>query len=331
MTNTTVSSKTVTPTDTASDAMHSGFYAVGRPTVLVAAPRLAARLGVDLTLVTETFQRTGSFKFRAAYHVASNVEHTEIITASSGNFGQAMACACQLLDKRCTVVMPDNAVQVKVDAVRAYGGRVDLIDTSKITREGRVAELAAKRPDAYVASAYDDPLVIEGNATLGYELAAFARAGTRFDVILVPIGGGGLSSGLVRGLRACGDDTPILGAEPALGGNASKSLRKGARVVQEREPQSLADGARTRSLGVHNWAVLERGLAGAIEVSETNIAAAVRLLFGLANMKAEPTAALTIGALLEAPERLRGRSVCCILTGGNADPSLYARLLTQEL
>src|SRR4051812_26728128 len=98
------------------------FYTVGHRTVFVRAPRLAERLGVDLTLVTETFQRTGSFKFRAAYHLAASVPHVELLAASSGNFGQALACACQLLGTRCTIVMPHTSARVKIEAVQAYGG-----------------------------------------------------------------------------------------------------------------------------------------------------------------------------------------------------------------
>src|SRR5207253_7813954 len=115
---------------------------------------------------SETFQYTGSFKFRAAYNLALRVVQNRIITASSGNFGQAMAYACGLLGKTCTVVMPNSSAQVKVDAVREYGGRVDLVDVRVKSRAERVKELAGEDPDAYVASGYDDPLVIEGNSSL---------------------------------------------------------------------------------------------------------------------------------------------------------------------
>src|SRR5262245_31747864 len=142
-----------------------------RPTTIVEAPRLAQRLGIELIIASETFQHTGSFKFRAAYNVASKVSPERVITASSGNFGQAMAYACSLLGKSCTVVMPSTSAKVKIDAVREYGGGVDLIDTREKSRAARVEELARENPDAYVASAYDDRLVIEGNSSLGVELA----------------------------------------------------------------------------------------------------------------------------------------------------------------
>ena len=143
---------------------------VVRPTTFIESQKLRDNLGLDITIASETFQHTGSFKFRAAYNVASSVPNEELLTASSGNFGQALAYASKLLGKKCTVVMPDTSAGVKIDAVRAYGADVDLIDVKKISRNERVEQLAAKMPEAYYASPYDDKFVIEGNATLGYEI-----------------------------------------------------------------------------------------------------------------------------------------------------------------
>jgi len=167
--------------------LHSPVAEVVRPTTFVEALRLGRRLGVELTIASEAFQLTGSFKFRAAYHLASQVSARHIITASSGNFGQALAFACQLLGKSCLVVMPSTSAKIKVDAVREFGGEVELIDVTRVTRAARVRELAAAQRDAYVASPHDDPLVIEGNATLGTELA---RSGKAFDCIVAPVGVG---------------------------------------------------------------------------------------------------------------------------------------------
>src|SRR6185312_10241352 len=273
-----------------------------RPTTLLHPEALSRRLGVNLTIATETFHRTGSFKSRAGYHLALNVPQRAIITASSGNFGQALACACQLLGKQCTVVMPTTSAAVKIEAVRGYGARVELVDTKKQARAARVAELAAEDPAAYVASAYDDRWVIEGNASLGAELMA---AGERWDAILVPVGGGGLISGIARALRA------------------------GELLANPAEPATLADGARTLSVGKLNWEIIRREVRGIIEVSEDNIAAALRLYFSAANLKVEPTGALSLGAVLTAPERFAGRSVCCVVSGGNVDPANYAGLLAS--
>lgn len=293
-----------------------------RPTFLLPAKVLGTELGCDLTLACETFQHTGSFKFRAGYNVALSVPEERLLTASSGNFGQALAYACKLLGKGCTVVMPAQSARVKIDAVRAHGARVDLLDTALKTRAERVRELAAEDPAAYVASAYDDPLVIGGNATLGRELASHG-----FDAVLVPVGGGGLSSGVLTGLRQEDSRAEVWGAEPLLANDAARSLRSGRLESNAAEAPTLADGARTLSLGSHNWEILRTGLAGIVEVSEERIAEGVKRLFLAANLKVEPTGALSLGALLAEPERFRGRRVACVVSGGNVDPALYARLI----
>lgn len=299
---------------------------VVRPTTLIEAPRLSRRLGAQITVASETFQHTGSFKFRAAYNVAANVAEQQIITASSGNFGQAMAYACQLLGKSCIVVMPDNSAQVKIEAVREYGGIVDLINTKTKSRAARVAELASEHAGAYIASAYDDPLVIEGNASLGIELGSLDR---QFDFIIAPVGGGGLTSGIIKGLSQAGSSTKVVGAEPLIANDAARSLRAGHIVANEVEPQTIADGARTVSIGKHNWEVLREGMSRIVEVPEEKIREGVRLLFALANLKAEPTGALSIGAVLAEPDFFRGRSVCCVISGGNVDPEVYRNLLAD--
>ena len=294
-----------------------------RPTTLIESRRLSKRLGLDLTIASETFQHTGSFKFRAAYNVAANVDAPSILTASSGNFGQALAYACSLLSKKAIVVMPETSARVKMDAVREHGGTVEPVDVRVKSRAERVAELHLQHPEAFVASAYDHPLVIEGNATLGRELAPLD-----FDVVVVAVGGGGLSSGIIQGLREAGNrKTQVVGAEPLLGNDAARSLSAGHIVKNETEPQTLADGARTVSLGEHNWAILKDGIESIVEVPEENIAEAVRLLFSLANLKAEPTGALGVGALLTDPGRFQGRRVCAVVTGGNVDPEVFRRLI----
>lgn len=297
---------------------------VVRPTTFIQSEKLSKMLGAEITLVSETFQHTGSFKFRAAYNVAASVPNDEILTASSGNFGQALAYSCYLLGKKCTVVMPETSARVKIEAVKSYGATVDLIDTKKIGRTVRVAELAEKMSDAYLASAYDDVLVIEGNATLGAEIS---QSRQDFDFVISPVGGGGLASGIIQGLSRNGNKTQVWGAEPLLGNDAARSLRAGKIVPNETEPMTLADGARTLSLGAENWKILQKGLGGIVEVSEEKIIQAVRLLFSGANMKAEPTGALSLGAVLEQPDTFAGRKIACVVSGGNVDTEIYLQIL----
>jgi len=293
-----------------------------RPTTFIESEKLRSRLGLDVTIASETFQHTGSFKFRAAYNLASSVTNDELLTASSGNFGQALAYASKLTGKKCTVVMPETSAKVKIDAVRGYGATVDLIDTNKISRNDRIAQLAAEMPDAYFASPYDDRFVIDGNSTLGNELAF-----EDFDVVISPIGGGGLISGLITGLHRHMKPTVVYGAEPLLGNDAARSLKAGQIVRNETEPMTLADGARTISLGNLNWPIIREGVADVIEVSEENIAEAVRMHFGLANLKCEPTGALSLGALLERPDEFRDKRVCVVVSGGNVDGEVYRSIL----
>ncbi len=294
-----------------------------RPTTFVGSSKLKDDLGLDVTAATETFQHTGSFKFRAAYNLASTVPNQKIVSASSGNFGQALAYACKLVGKQCVVVMPETSARIKIEAVRNFGATADLIDTNRTTREDRVDELMTEHADAYQASAFNDELVIEGNASLGDELA-----GKGFDAVLVPIGGGGLISGILRGLRRSGDNVEVIGAEPQMANDASRSLRAGKWIPNEFEPLSIADGARTLSLGSLTWPIIRDNVNSIIEVPEEKIAAALRKYFALANLKCEPTGALTLGALMTEPERFRGKKVCVVVSGGNVDPSVYADLIS---
>ena len=293
-----------------------------RPTTFIVSSKLRDHLGLDITIAAETFQHTGSFKFRAAYNLASGVEQDEILTASSGNFGQALAYACKLTGKKCTVVMPTTSAKVKIDAVRGYGATVDLVDTTKVGRNERVAQLAEEMPDAYFASAYDDKFVIEGNATIGDELA-----GRNFDAIITPVGGGGLISGIVTGLCRNGSRTEVYGAEPLLGNDAARSLKAGRIIVNETEPMTIADGARTISLGKLNWEIIKDSVADILEVSDEKIAEAVRMYFGLANLKSEPTGALSLGAILNDTARFAGRKICLVVSGGNVDAAVYRELI----
>ncbi|MBK6722027.1 MAG: pyridoxal-phosphate dependent enzyme [Acidobacteria bacterium] len=295
-----------------------------RPTTFIESAKLRDHFGLDITIATETFQHTGSFKFRAGYNLALNVDNDEILTASSGNFGQALAYACKLLGKKCTVIMPVTSAQVKIDAVRGFGATVDLIDVTKVSRNDRVAQLKAQMPDAYFASPYDDKFVIEGNSTLGDEIAV-----RDFDAVIVPVGGGGMISGVISSFCRNGKQTPVYGAEPKLGNDAARSLAAGEIVANETEPMTIADGARTLQLGKLNWEIIKTGTAGIIEVPDELTAKALRLYFGLVNLKSEPTGALSLGAVLADQERFRGQKVCVVVSGGNVDAGVYARIISE--
>ncbi len=293
-----------------------------RPTFVFKPQKLRDALGLDLTIVSETFQHTGSFKFRAAYNLALNVAEDTILTASSGNFGQALAYACKLLGKKAVIVMPATSAKVKIDAVRGYGATVDLVDTEKIGRNERVAQLAAEMPEAYFASAYDDDFVIEGNSSLGDEIAPLD-----LDVVVSPVGGGGLISGISKGLCRNGSRTKLIGAEPQTANDAARSLRAGELIVNEREPMTIADGARTISLGKRNWEIIRSGVSDILEVPDERTSEAVRLYFDLANLKSEPTGALSLGAVIEHRRNFEGKRVGLVVSGGNVDRAVYREML----
>ncbi len=296
-----------------------------RPTTFIESSKLRDYLGLDVTIASETFQHTGSFKFRAAYNVALNVFNNELIGVSSGNFGQALAYSAKLLGKKCTVVMPHNSAQVKVDAVISYGAEADLIDVNVISRSDRLKQLADERPNAYLASAFDDQLVIDGNSSLGDELHDRG-----FDSVIVPIGGGGLSSGIVQSFARHGGTTQVFAAEPLMANDAARSLRAGELIANETEPQTIADGARTLSVGNINWPIIKGGLKEIIEVPEEKIVEALRLYFALANLKCEPTGALSLGAVLQDKAKFIDKKICLVVSGGNVDQAIYAAILNGD-
>lgn len=296
-----------------------------RSTLLLSNEALSAQLGCDLTIASETFQYTGSFKFRAAYNLLSSIPQQRVVAASSGNFGQAVAYACKMLDKSATIVMPDTSARVKIEAVKSYGAVADLINVREISRDGRVQQLLAEHPDAFAAQAFDDYRVVAGNSTLGKEIFGAGN----FDMIIVPVGGGGLSSGIVVARDHLGVVTKIIGAEPLPGNDAARSLHSHQLIPNQQEPATIADGARTISLGKLNWEILSQGIADILEVPDEVTLDALRRYFRFANLKVEPTGALSLGSIIAHPEHFAGKRVCCIVSGGNVDPAVYAKALLE--
>jgi threonine dehydratase len=296
------------------------------PTTFVRSQRLVAQLGVDVTIATETFQHTGSFKFRGAFNTAAHTDSQHLIAASSGNFGQALAFACKLFEKRCTIVMPHDSSAVKVAAVRSYGATVESVDVRKTPRAERVRQLLDAFPGSVQAFPSDGEPMLAGNESLGAEIVADTR---NFDVVVVPIGGGGVGVGCIRAVERTGSKMRVIGVEPQAANDVVRSFRSGERFVWDREPATIADGVRTLGVSVGNWEVLKRGLASMLEVAEETIIEATRMAFHLANLKVEPTGALALAALLEHGTSFTGMRVCCVATGGNVSAEQYARILSQ--
>jgi threonine dehydratase len=305
-----------------------------KPTTFQSTFLLDRALGAHVTLASETLQVTGSFKFRAAYNLIRQVTNDEVITWSSGNFGQAAAYACMLLSKKCTVIMPSNASKTKQSAIKAYGATVELVDVLKVSRTERAAQMMKERPDAFFAPPYDHYKVVAGNSTLGKEifeeLYLNRPEGERIACVVCPIGGGGLISGIIVARDILAPEVEIVGAEPLLGNDAAQSLREGRLAALPQEPATIADGTRTLSVGKINWEIIKRGVKRIVEVPEDKIAEGLRTLYAYANLKVEPTGALSTGAALTEPDLLTGKRAFLVVSGGNVDVDVYMRVLGGE-
>lgn len=293
------------------------------PTHIMQDTHLNKLTSCEIYLISELCQVTGSFKFRAAWNVVNKVDAPGFIAASSGNFGQALACAAKMRGRQCTIVMPDTAAHIKVEAVRSHEATVDLIDVNIVSREQRVLELSKHLPDYYVSSAYDSEHVISGNASLGIELASLLPD---IDMIIVPVGGGGLSAGIISGLRSKDIGIAVWGAEPAIANDAARSLRNGMIMSNDKEPDTLADGARTISLGRLNFDILSREMSGVMEIDENLISLAMKHLHQC-GLRVEPTGALSVAALLAEAKHFVDLKIGCVLSGGNVDDDVYCNLV----
>ena len=281
-------------------------------------------VGAKVWFASETEQVTGSFKYRAATSVVQNVESEGFIAASSGNFGQALACACRLRNIPCIIVMPTTSAQVKIDAVRSHDAEIIFVDTTVQTRADKVREVASLHPTYHIASPYDCEWVIRGNSSLGHEIHKHI---SQPDLVLVPIGGGGLISGIAEAFEQSENPVRLWGVEPAMADDAARSLEAGKRLFNEGEPQTLADGARTRSVGAQNWIRIQRRVSNILRVSEQTICQAMRLLHREGIM-VEPTGALTLASLLE--HSVLTSEVVIVISGKNVDSTLYDSIIQRD-
>ena len=296
-----------------------------RPTTWLHFDEIDEIVGTEVHFAAEIHQVTHSFKYRAATSVVQNVSASGFLAASSGNFGQALACACRLKGVPCKIVMPMTSAQVKIDAVRSHGAEVIFVDTSKQTRASMVAVVSQQHPDFHVASAYDCEHVIQGNSTLGREILDLEWTP---EQILVPIGGGGLISGIAQALEENSSTIALIGAEPAAADDAFRSLQTGTRQQNRLDPMTLADGARTQSVGVRNWEIIQRRVSKIHRVSEEEIIRAVQI-FHRHGIQVEPTGALTLGALLK--NKGLTKPIVAVISGANVDADLFAQIISGEV
>ena len=286
--------------------------------------------GREIYLKLENLQKTGSFKVRGALNKIQLLDDAArargVVTASAGNHAQGVAYAARMAGVSATVVMPETAAFSKVEATGGYGARVVLAGRDYSEAFDR-ATLLAKEQGATFVHAFDDPDVIAGQGTLGLELLEQLPD---VDMVVVPVGGGGLLAGLISALRGAGCRARVVGVQ-ALGASSLKpSLRAGARVQLD-HVDTIADGLATRSIGARPFEIIRPAVDDAIEVSDAEIAEAVLLLLERAKTVVEGAGAVGLAACLAGRIGEAGAKVAVVISGGNIDSNLLDRIINLGL
>jgi threonine dehydratase len=285
-------------------------------------PILESRLlneltGCSIYVKTENFQRTGSFKMRGASHavaiLSSEQKGKGVLTHSSGNFAQALALAAKNQGVKAYIVMPENAPKVKVAAVNDYGAEIIVSGSRPLDRE-EMAEEVRQRTGATFIHPSNDRAVILGQATCAYE---FHQDCPDLDIIIAPVGGGGLIAGTILATQTLSPSCKVLGAEPLNVDDAYRSLQSG-RIETNSSSNTIADGLRT-NLGDINFPIIQGGLERIIRVEESEIIHAMKWIWERMKLVAEASAAVPLAAVLKEKEYFVGKKVGLILSGGNVD------------
>lgn len=287
---------------------------------------LDAQAGAALHIKGEHLQRAGAFKFRGACNAVWALEAGDaahgVVTHSSGNHGAALALAARSRGIPCHVVVPDGAVQAKLAAIEAYGAVLHRCAPTIAAREAMCAQVAA-RAGGRIVHPYTDPHVIAGQGTAALELLT---AVPDLDVLVVPLGGGGLAAGTALAMRALAPGCRLLLAEPEGAADGARSFARGA-LDHDFVPDTVCDGLRG-TLGAPNFDLLRRSEVEVVTVPDAATIAAIRLLWTRTKQLVEPSSAIALAAVLAQPGRFRHRQVGIILSGGNVDldalPALFA-------
>ncbi len=274
-------------------------------------------LEAELFFKCENFQRAGAFKFRGACNAALtlNAAARGVVTHSSGNHGAALALAAQLNGIPAHIVLPGNTVGVKRQTVLDYGAQVIECGSSISDREA-TASAVVKRTGGSLVHPFDDARVIAGQGTVGLEILEQVQD---LDLLIAPVGGGGLLSGIAVAVATRASRVALVGAEPAQADDAKRSLEQGTRVSAN-NPQTIADGLRA-DVGALTFPILQRYVERIVSASEAGIAAAMRLVWERMKIVIEPSAAVPLAALMEHPQIARGKRVAVVFSGGNVDLS----------
>ena len=287
----------------------------------------------QLWLKPESLQPIGAFKIRGAYNKIMSLSDAErergVITYSSGNHAQGVAYAARALGVKAVIVMPRNAPRLKVEATAALGAEIVAVGPASSERMRKAEELAAQH-GYVVVPPYNDEHIIAGQGTAGLEILEDCPD---VDLVLIPVGGGGLISGVSAALKLGGSTTKIVGVEPALANDAQQSFRKGeiVELPAERVSSTLADGLRTQSVGPINFEHIRSFVDDMITVGEDEIRAAMRELALNARQVAEPSGAVTFAAWRFHREQLpEAKKAVAVISGGNVDPQLLSEVLASD-
>jgi threonine dehydratase len=286
-------------------------------TPLLTSRSLSEAIGVEVRLKCENLQRAGSFKIRGAMNALLQISEDErrngVVAFSSGNHAQGVALAARLLGVKATIVMPENSVATKVEATRAYGAAVVTAGVTSATRD-TVAREIADRSGAAVIPPFDDWRIIAGAGTVGLEIV---EEWPEVEAIVVPLGGGGLLSGVAVAATSIKPGIDVYGVEPRAGNDGEQSFKSG-RIVTIEPPKTIADGARTLAIGERNFAVIRERVRDVVSVDDDVLLDAVKLAMYRTKLVIEPTGALGIAALLSGAIRPRGKTAI-VVSGGNLD------------
>src|ERR1700754_4620608 len=319
----------VTPSDIDAAARAIAPFAVRTP--LLSPPVLSDVVGARVFLKPELLQRTGSFKFRGAFSKLSSIPEDKrsggVVAFSSGNHAQGVAAAAQLLKMQATIVMPADAPLSKRERTKGYGAEVVLYDRDREDREALARELAEKR-GATLVRPYDDPFVIAGQGTVGREIAEdMATLGLAPDIVVAPASGGGLIAGVATAVKAKFPQAQVIVAEPKDYDDHSLSLKAGHREAHHAAVRTICDALMAAMPGELTFSINSKLLANGVTASDEEVGAAVAYAYRELKLVVEPGGAVGLAALLAVRIDTKGKNVVIVLSGGNVDADLFAKLV----
>jgi threo-3-hydroxy-L-aspartate ammonia-lyase len=298
---------------------------VAHHTPLITSRQLDERTGAQARLKPENLQRAGAFKFRGAFNNVASLQPRErergVVTASSGNHAQALALSAAMHGIPATILMPEDAPASKAAATADYGARILRFDRYADDREALLSEFA-EREGVAIVHPYDDERTMEGQGTAALELI---EDGGALDLLLVPVGGGGLIAGSATAATGLCPDCHVIGVEPEVGDDVARSLAAGKRVSVPVAP-TIADGQQLETPGARTFPVIRERVAAVVTVSDAEIVVAMRFAFERLKLVLEPSGASALAALLHGKVEAEGRRTGVILSGGNVDVARFHEL-----